>query len=1019
MKRVIALLLTIALLMGVCPVHIFASEDEFVGISIVLNGIEKQCRVIESGAELLFSGEDLAEFGGYTYRVDGENAYFTRGQKTVRVNVARNILIPFDGTDYSKSNKNITLNTSVREKDGVYYFPGTQLLPWLSVNCFAESGKLCIITDEISVWDLIAEFNPEDFAFDFAECCEDLGKSSKWVKAGAAFQGFGLETIFGWLPTFGNDSNEEHDYYDIFEEMLQEQTCSQTSVDEMMEDVDKINEWMDWAEAMKVKDELPDDWKAIGMVSDFIGSAPMGLSEELGLYLSSLYLTTIERDHQEKLNAIKYIVLSGGNFPDEMRAAAETIYLEYTDYVLGILGKGIDVLYEALKDLTFDLSYDAIEKVAGEYFKKVSGEFVADVYKIVLAVLDFPGMVEYDCAEGIRRVDCYSAIAAESGKEYQENRGIISEIGIQNSRCTAYLYLYAVGKNWRTMSDYALESGFLEYAAEYRAHADAAQEMASKFLQSSFSQVNDSPEYVAGEPRRKQGYTDKLKAMFSTLNRTVNEETRLSAIHAYSDEGGTLYSLEYDDQGRIKRMVESHYGEYFLDSEIDPIKSVYNYTYDDLGKLTQIDGDNGNLSTQFIYNEKGLLKKSIHTYFVSATTEYFYDESERLIAEEAHTDIEDTRIEYTYDEKGALEKVVVLWDQSVEDTYVSGQPISEDSQAAYYYRCMTEQEQYYGPLVISEIEERASIVDSIGNEIITLYLSNPRYVVDSMGNPVQISCDYETYEFFYADNVTDKSSSANYSEDFIKFDYGMLMGALSDAGLTDIQWELSEMEFDGTDELLVTATGGDWRASWESYPLLADVNQRLLWYYDPGPAGSAEWAFMNSAGKPVLKDSYSTAWSGVWHSEWTGSSWNVFAEYERSPEYNINGEYLTIEDCMWLGTTVSVDEYTQHINNAEINNMTLGCPDLSTIVITGDPDQIVAELEEYLSESGYLWGKEHQQPNRISYLIPGAANNWKTEPSNIAEELGQSNFDCALTLITAEISKESVSLVLSRTYVYG
>ncbi len=557
MKRVIALLLTIALLMGVCPVHIFASEDDFVGISIVLNGIEKQCRVIDSGAELLFSGEDLAEFGGYTYRVDGENAYFTRGQKTVRVNVARNILIPFDGTDYSKSNKNITLNTSVREKDGVYYFPGTQLLPWLSVNCFAENGKLCIITDDISIWDLIAEFNPEYFAFDFAECCEDLGKSSKWVKAGAAFQGFGLETIFGWLPTFGNDSNEEHDYYDIFEEMLQDQICSQTTVDEMKEDVDKINEWMDWAEAMKVKDELPDGLKAMGVISEFAGSAPLELSVELGLYLA-----TMEMDNSEKLNAIKHIVLSGGNYPEEMRTAAETIYLEYTDYILGILGKGIDVLYEALKDLTGEASYEAI--------KKIAGELAGDVYEIALAVLDFPGLVEYDCAEGIRRVDCYSAIAAESRREYRENKDIISDIGIQNTRSTAYLYLYAVGKNWRTMSDYALESGFLEYAAEYRAHADAAQEMASKFLQSSFSQVNDSPEYVAGEPRRKQGYTDKLKSIFSTI-------TREDAFASGIDSIGLIEYIGKDISDVVNDLGNTYIDEYW--------DGGHCYTYDDLGAM--------------------------------------------------------------------------------------------------------------------------------------------------------------------------------------------------------------------------------------------------------------------------------------------------------------------------------------------------------------------------------------------------------------------------------------------------
>lgn len=1008
MKRVIALLLTVALVMGVFPIQIFASGDEIVGISIVLNGVEKHCRVIESGAELLFSGEDLAAFGGYTYRVDGDNAYFTRGQKNVRVNMARDILIPFDGTDYSKSNKNITLNTSVREKDGVYYFPGTQLLPWLSVNCFAENGKLCIITDEISVWDLIAEFNPEDFAFDFAECCEDLGKSSKWVKAGAAFQGFGLETMFGWLPTFGNDSNEEHDYYDIFEEMLQDQICSQTSVDEMMEDVDKINEWMDWAEAMKVEDELPDGLKAIGVISDFAGSAPLELSVELGLYLA-----TMEMDNSEKLNAIKYIVLSGGNFPEEMRAAAETIYLEYTDYVLGILGKGIDVLYEALKDLTGEASYEAV--------KKIAGELAGDVYEISLAVLDFPGMVEYDCAEGIRRVDCYAAIALESRKEYRENKDIISEIGIQNTRSTAYLYLYAVAKNWRTMSDYALESGFLEYAAEYRAHADAAQEMASKFLQSAFSQVNDSPEYVAGEPRRKQGYTDKLKAMFSAITRTANKEKRLSAIHEYSDDEGTIYSFQYDDLGRIKEIDEYYYGEYNTGDGDDSIYIVNTYEYDELNRLILANDYNGYDITNYYYNSKGFLERTTSSYMDYIETSYTYDDSNRLVLEEVKYNDVPMYIEYKYNDRGELFQVSVEGGYgNYSEVFVPGSDNTDNSTAFLYYNLMTAHiDTQYPPFAINNAISSASINDAAGNAIFSLSLSEPQYITDEFGYLTKIVSEYYTYELYYVDITVDEvnSESPNLSKELSMLEYAILIGALRDANLAEIRWELSDAEADGTHELIMQASGGDWY----NYPLLADIDERLLWYYTPsGPASSSEWSFLGALNKCSFVDMYgSAAYSGSKFFIWDGKDWDLLAGHERSiSEYDAEGNPVFSERCEWLGSEISIDEYAEKISDLAVTDLTLASTPLSEISIVGDPTQITNEIEAYISESGRFFLKNEVNADKIVYIIPSAANIWKTEPSDIAEELSLSNFDCALTLITVDISEESVSLTLSRTYSY-
>lgn len=118
MKRWIVLVLICVFFINLLPFQAAAVEDDFVYISVVHDGREKSCRVIKDGAQLLFAGEDLASFGGYTYSVEGDNAYFSRGMKTIRVNMARSSLIPYDGTTYSENQKNITLKTSVRNVDG-------------------------------------------------------------------------------------------------------------------------------------------------------------------------------------------------------------------------------------------------------------------------------------------------------------------------------------------------------------------------------------------------------------------------------------------------------------------------------------------------------------------------------------------------------------------------------------------------------------------------------------------------------------------------------------------------------------------------------------------------------------------------------------------------------------------------------------------------------------------------------------------------------------------------------------
>lgn len=546
MKRWIALVLVCVFFINLLPFQAAAVEDDFVYISVVHDGREQSCKVIKDGAQLLFAGEELASFGGYTYSVDGDNAYFSRGMKTIRVNMARSSLIPYDGTTYSENQKNITIKTSVRNIDGTYYFPGTQLLPWLSVKCSEEEGKLKITSDEITIWELLEEFNPDDYTFDFAKCCEDLGENSKWVKAWAGMQGFGFDTILGWLPSLGGNSKEEHYYYDIFEDMLQDQTCSESSLDELMEDTEKFNQWMEWVEILEMEEELPDELRAMGVIFEVIGSAPVQFATEL-----SFYLTTMEQDNQEKLNALKYIVLHGTGFPQSMDAAAQTIIVEYEDRILGILGKGIDTLTDILKDLM--------------------GDFGGDIFEIALKVIDLPEMVSVEVSEEIRRVEFYDTIAKGSAAAYKEERdrlsdAAVSSMGIQNTRSMAYMYLYATEQNWRAMYDYAVHLGKYEFAEEYALRADATEEMAAKFLASTYAQLNDSPKYGDAEAQRKQEYTDRLKEMFAQLE--------------YSEESKSISKGYIGYIGKDISEVVNDLGNDYVDEYWD---GGHCYTYNDLG----------------------------------------------------------------------------------------------------------------------------------------------------------------------------------------------------------------------------------------------------------------------------------------------------------------------------------------------------------------------------------------------------------------------------------------------------
>ena len=147
MKKVCSLFLTIALIICMLPVYASADEVQLVNISIVHKqgesaAVRKNLAVIKSGEDLLFSGEDLAELGGFDYRIEKGKAYFTRGVKKVRVDLKASHMYPYDN---HPGGSRYVFKEAVQQIDGVYYFPGTEILPWLNVTCFLHEDVLNIL----------------------------------------------------------------------------------------------------------------------------------------------------------------------------------------------------------------------------------------------------------------------------------------------------------------------------------------------------------------------------------------------------------------------------------------------------------------------------------------------------------------------------------------------------------------------------------------------------------------------------------------------------------------------------------------------------------------------------------------------------------------------------------------------------------------------------------------------------------------------------------------------------------
>ena len=539
MKRILAIIIAISMLLSIKVLNVTAAEYEFLDIYLCENEIDGTriipYEVIIYEEDLLFSGDDLAYITGYSYKVQNNIGIFSRGNKEVKVDIVKNILYPM------KDLSSVKLISPVITEQGKYYYSGAQLLPWLNVTCMEENGIFYVVQDAVSFWDINEKFEEEkdNIFFDFEKCCNELGINSKWLKAGAYVRNNGLGAIKDilWVPFSSFTYGQYKDYYDIFEDMMKNNNSLIRAYEELEADIKIANDTLKLIEALDNIQEIPQELATIKVGSDILS----GCENMIDFVI---FFQVFEQDNAEKIMWVNSISGNRLNYryPEAMTAAAFDIISAYSNKWDGIAIKSMHKLV--------DMSVDDLMDIA-------TGKGMAYA---LLCMMELDSECK-DWIEGIDNISQYNALARCGYDVYTANLGLTHIKDLELQRAHAMLYLYASECNWRTMAELAKEKGRSILAEEYTYYADLALKWQAMFLLSSQATINDSHEYKNGYT--KNVYQQELLQMFKNLIvRNVKDESIELMEYAFVLQA--IYSMGMEDIRWIQQDIDQDGNEEFL-----------------------------------------------------------------------------------------------------------------------------------------------------------------------------------------------------------------------------------------------------------------------------------------------------------------------------------------------------------------------------------------------------------------------------------------------------------------------
>lgn len=147
---------------------------------------ERWYQVLIEGDEVYLSAPDYQILTGYEYNENETLVAYTLGNKTIMISKEKGMVqLPSLGI---YENAGIQMK-GIRNYLGETYLSMAELLPWLNVTVSIENGKLCVIPDDLSIWEVVAELDSDKYLFNF---CKDYGDSISSCLGHAAMITFDL-----------------------------------------------------------------------------------------------------------------------------------------------------------------------------------------------------------------------------------------------------------------------------------------------------------------------------------------------------------------------------------------------------------------------------------------------------------------------------------------------------------------------------------------------------------------------------------------------------------------------------------------------------------------------------------------------------------------------------------------------------------------------------------------------------------------------------------------------------------